>query len=61
MLKTSKIFLTFPGIEFHHPPTSKNVFIGLQEWLNGHKSLSQEDPLEKEMATHSSVLAWEIP
>ena len=23
--------------------------------------LSQEDPLEKEMATHSSVLAWEIP
>ena len=22
--------------------------------------LSQEDPLEKEMATHSSVLAWEI-
>ena len=24
-------------------------------------SLDQEDPLEKEMATHSSVLAWEIP
>ena len=24
-------------------------------------SLSQEDPLEKEMATHSSILAWEIP
>ena len=24
-------------------------------------SLGQEDPLEKEMATHSSVLAWEIP
>ena len=23
--------------------------------------LSQEDPLEKDMATHSSVLAWEIP
>ena len=23
--------------------------------------LSQEDPLEKEMATHSNVLAWEIP
>ena len=22
---------------------------------------SQEDPLEKEMATHSSILAWEIP
>ena len=25
------------------------------------RSLSQEDPLEEEMATHSSILAWEIP
>ena len=24
-------------------------------------SLGKEDPLEKEMATHSSILAWEIP
>ena len=24
-------------------------------------SLGQEDPLEKDMATHSSILAWEIP
>ena len=24
-------------------------------------SLCQEDPLEKEMATHSTLLAWEIP
>ena len=24
-------------------------------------SLDQEDPLEKEMATHSSTLAWKIP
>jgi len=24
-------------------------------------SLGQEDTLEKEMATHSSILAWEIP
>ena len=23
--------------------------------------LGQEDPLEKEMATHSSILTWEIP
>ena len=23
--------------------------------------LGQEDPLEKEMATHSSILVWEIP
>jgi len=25
------------------------------------RSLGQEDPLEKEMTTHSSILAWEIP
>ena len=25
------------------------------------RSLSQEAPLEKEMATHFSILAWEIP
>ena len=25
------------------------------------RSLGWEDPLEKEMATHSSVLAWRIP
>ena len=32
---------------------------GMQEtWV---RSLGQEDPLEKEMATHSSTLAWRIP
>ena len=25
------------------------------------QSLGREDPLEKKMATHSSILAWEIP
>ena len=25
------------------------------------QSLGQEEPLEKEMATHSSILAWRIP
>ena len=25
------------------------------------RSLDQEDPLEKEMATHSSTLAWKVP
>ena len=25
------------------------------------QSLAQEDPLEKEMATHSSILAWKAP
>ena len=27
----------------------------------GVQSLGQKDPLEKEMATHSSTLAWRIP
>ena len=29
-----------------------------QMWV---QSLGQEDPLEKEMATHSNILAWKIP
>ena len=43
---------------------------GLPWWLSGKEShlqetqvqsLGREDPLEKEMATYSSILAWEIP
>ena len=30
-------------------------------WVTWVRSLGQEDPLEKEMATHSSILAWRIP
>jgi len=30
----------------------------LEIWV---QSLGQENPLEKEMLTHSSILAWEIP
>ena len=30
-------------------------------WETQFRSLDQEDPLEKEMATHSSILAWRIP
>ena len=48
-------------------------FGGLPRWLSGKESpcqetqeiqvqsLGQEDPLEKEIATYSSILAWEIP
>ena len=25
------------------------------------QSLSQEDPMEEEMATHSNILAWKVP
>ena len=37
---------------------TKNL-LAVQE--TGIRSMGQEDPLEKEMATHSSILAWEIP
>ena len=30
----------------------------LETWV---QSLDQEDPLEEEMATHSSILAWKTP
>ena len=30
-------------------------------WETRVQSLGREDPLQKEMATHSSILAWEIP
>ena len=33
----------------------------VQEMMGTHvRSLGQEDPLEEEMAAHSSILAWEI-
>ena len=36
----------------------KNSSAMQETWV---RSLHWEDPLEKEMATHSSILAWEIP
>ena len=36
----------------------KNLLEMQETWI---PSLGQEDPLEKEMVTHSSTLAWEIP
>ena len=36
----------------------KNMPEMQETWV---QSLGWEDPLEKEMATHSSILAWEIP
>ena len=44
--------LGFPrGSVVKNPPVKQDTWV----W-----SLGQEDPLEKEMATHSSILAWEI-
>ena len=43
----------FPGgSAVKNPPTVQEMQV---------QSLGWEDPLEKEMATHSSILAWEIP
>ena len=36
----------------------KNLPAMQETWV---RSLGGEDPLEKEMATHSSLLAWKIP
>ena len=41
--------------------------LGILRWLDGKESICQcrtlgwEDPLEEEMATHSSIPAWRIP
>ena len=36
----------------------KNLPAMLETWI---RSLGRKDPLEKEMATDSSILAWRIP
>ena len=38
--------------------TVKNLPVMQETWV---RNLGWEDPLEKEMATHSSILAWGIP
>ena len=46
-------FCVFPGgSEVKHLPTRQETWV---------QSLGREDPLEKEMAIHSSTLAWKIP
>ena len=39
----------------------KNLTAKQETWETWVQSLGQEDPLEVEMATHSSILAWRIP
>ena len=43
------------GSVVKNPPAKHEI---QETWV---RSLDWEDPLEKEMATHSSILAWEIP
>ena len=43
----------FPGGSVvKNPPAMQETWVG---------SLGQEDPLEKEMGTHTRILAWKIP
>ena len=47
------VMLGFPGGSIiKNPPAVQEMQV---------RSLGQEDPPEKEMATHSSTLAWKIP
>ena len=45
--------MSFPDVQ-----TVKNLLAIWETWV---RSLGREDPLEKGMATYSSVLAWRIP
>ena len=48
----SLVKYTRHGLPWWNPPTKQEMRI---------QALGREDPLEEEMATHSSILAWEIP
>ena len=47
-----------PGLGFPGGSVVKNL---PAMWETRVRSLGWEDPLEREMATHSSTLAWKIP
>ena len=54
LLSSTNLKLDFPG-----GFSGKLIPLPMQEtWV---QFLSQEDPSEKKMTTHSSILAWEIP
>ena len=53
MRKCTNIYVGFPGVSgLKHQPAMQETQV---------RSLGREDPLEKETATLSSVLAWETP
>ena len=51
-LRQYTLTLDFPGGVAKNLPAMQETPV---------QSLGREDPLEKEMVTHSSLLAWEIP
>ena len=50
-----KIVITWASLVFQ---MVKNPSTMWETWV---QSLGREDPLEREIATHSSILAWRIP
>ena len=51
-------YRAYEGMGFSAGSVVKNPPAKQEMWV---PSLGQEDPLQKEMAAHSSILAWEIP
>ena len=49
-----------PGAS-QRPLVVKNLPANTGDLRDNVRSLGREDPLRKEMATHSSILAWRIP
>ena len=56
MQRIRKLLLYYPG--FPGGSAIKNLPAMRETWV---QCLGWEDPLEEEMATHSSILAWKIP
>ena len=54
----SRIAMVFSVRDFLVAQMVKRLPTMWETWV---QSLGWEDPLEKEMATHSSILAWKIP
>ena len=52
--------LPHPGTEPRSPAFQEDSEVA-QTVKTPLRSLGREDPLDKEMATHSSILAWKIP
>ena len=58
LFQEALIACCFGMLGFSGGSVVKNMPANAEMWV---QSLGQEDPLEKEMATHSSIAAWDIP
>ena len=53
-----RLFILYSSEDFPGAQTVKNLLAVQETWIH---SLGWKDPLEKELATHSSILTWRIP